>query len=183
MPSMRRPNSHFAVLTNCVPGVFVGVSSSTAVISTTICVCAGMMFGAKAKVSRPPTFENVCVIGAPVAAQYAVWLTYVRFTPVAFRSSQTVMACRSLSEPWLLITVPLAGSNSTGITSLYVNGTPIVAVDAGGFCLSIFSIGISRFWHFCMTVVDELFANQILLPWTTSHAMFPVCTTLSNTRR
>src|SRR5215831_5998022 len=93
------------------------------------------------------------------------------------------MSCRSLSEPWLLITVPLAGSNSTGITSLYVNGTPIVAVDPGGFCLSIFSIGISRFWHFDWTVVDELFANQILLPWTMSHAMLPVCTTLSNTSR
>src|SRR5215831_17022817 len=93
------------------------------------------------------------------------------------------MSCRSFSEPWLLITVPLAGSNSTGITSLYVNGTPIVAVDPDGFCLSIFSTGISRFWHFVWTVVDELFANQILLPWTMSHAMLPVCTTLSNTRR
>ena len=40
----------------------------------------------------------------------------------------TVTPCRSLSDPASSITLPVAGSNSTGIASVYVKGTPMVAV-------------------------------------------------------
>ncbi len=85
---------------------------------------------------------------------------------MALRSSQTVMLCRSLTLPWLLITAPVAGSNRTGMTSFHVNGTPMVAVVrfVGTFCLSIFSTGISRLRQCSWTVVDALLTNQILLP-------------------
>jgi len=46
------------------------------------------------------------------------------------------------------MTVPVAGSNRTGMTSRQVNGTPMVATGGpGGFCLSIFSTGIRMFWQ------------------------------------
>ena len=65
---MSRPNCHFAVLTNCVPITFAGDSSSTTVISITICCSAGMM-GKISKVSRPPTFEKLCGTSSPLASQ------------------------------------------------------------------------------------------------------------------
>ena len=73
----------------------------------------------------------------------------VSATPVALRSSTIVMLCRSFTDPEVLITDPVAGSNSTGEVKVYLNGTPIAAVVCpAGFCLSIFSTGISRFWQF-----------------------------------
>src|SRR5262245_60447531 len=114
-------------------------------------------------VSCPPTFVNVCGTAAPLASHVIVWLTYVRSTPVSLRSSQTVMLCRSLIEPWKLMTCCVAGSNSTGIVSRYVNGTPTVTNGGPcGFALSIFSTGISRFWQFSWIVLDEPLTNQIL---------------------
>src|SRR5262245_60091968 len=92
------------------------------------------------------------------------------------------MLCRSLTLPWVLITVPVAGSYRTGMMSFHVNGTPIVAVIrfVGTFCLSIFSTGISRLRQWSWTEVDELLTNQILFPWELRlHDMLPVCTTLS----
>ena len=65
---MSLPKSHFAVLMNCVPIAFVGVLSSTTVSSIRICCPAGMI-GKSSKVSRPPTFENVCGAGAPLLSQ------------------------------------------------------------------------------------------------------------------
>jgi hypothetical protein len=50
----------------------------------------------------------------------------------------------------------------------------------GGFFLSIFSTGISLFWQFgLMLVANEPLTNQILCPWTASHDIWPVNTTLS----
>jgi hypothetical protein len=49
----------------------------------------------------------------------------------------------------------------------------------GGFFLSIFSTGISLFWQFGLRVLVEPLTNQILWPWTASHDMLPVNTTLS----
>src|SRR5262245_38539756 len=94
------------------------------------------------------------------------------------------MLCRSLTLPWLLMTVPVAGSNSTGMTIFHVNGTPIAAVVrfVGTFCLSIFSTGIRRLRQCCCTEDDALLTNQILLPWEGRlHDMLPVWTTLSKT--
>src|SRR5262249_46518816 len=81
----------------------------------------------------------------------------------------------------LLITVPVPGSNRTGIVNVQVKGTPMVTKGGpGGFCLSIFSTGIRRLRHLSWTEVDELLTNQILLPWELRlHDMLPVWTTLS----
>src|SRR6187455_150071 len=123
-------------------------------------------------VRLPPTFVNVCGTGVPLASHVIVWLTYVRSTSGSLRLSQTVMLCRSLIEPWKLMTWPVAGSNSTGIVSRYVNGTPIVTNGGpAGFALSIFSTGISRFWQFCWIVLDEPLTNQILWPATALQAI------------
>src|SRR6185436_496509 len=92
------------------------------------------------------------------------------------------MLCRSLTLPWLLMTVPVPGSKRTGMTSFHVNGTPIAAVVrvVGTFCLSIFSTGIRRSRQCAWTDEDALLTNQILLPWDGRlHDMLPVWTTLS----
>ena len=49
----------------------------------------------------------------------------------------------------------------------------------GGFCLSIFSTGISRFWQFSLILLEEPLVNQILCCSTELQDMLPVCTTLS----
>ena len=78
------------------------------------------------------------------------------------------------------MTVPLRGSNNTGDVSLYLNGTPIEAVVwPAGFCLSIFSTGMNRFWQFAWIPVDEPLTNQMWWPATALQAIWPVCTTLS----
>jgi hypothetical protein len=69
--------------------------------------------------------------------------TTVRSTPVAFRSSVMTTVCRSLLDPLLMMTLPVAGSYSTGMLRRYVNGTPIEAYGLG-LCLSIRSTGTSR---------------------------------------
>src|SRR5215467_14894905 len=74
VPLMSRPNCQLAVLKNCFPGTFVGVSLSTTVMLMTNCCPAGMM-GKPLKVSTPPTLENVCGIGVPLLTHVAVWLT------------------------------------------------------------------------------------------------------------
>ena len=65
---MSRPKSHFAVLENCFPGVFVGLSSSTTVSSMTNWSPAGTI-GNRSKVSWPPTFEKVWGTGAPLPSE------------------------------------------------------------------------------------------------------------------
>src|SRR2546428_2579398 len=90
------------------------------------------------------------------------------------------MPCSSFGDPLELMTVPDAGSNRTGIVSLYVKGTPMVAVVwPGGFCLLIFSTGTKRFWQPALSVLDELLVNQIWCPRTALHDILPVNTTLS----
>src|SRR5262245_39516720 len=97
------------------------------------------------------------------------------------RSSRTTMVWMSLTDPWLLMTPPVAGSNSTGMRSVQVKGTPTVTNGGpGGFCLSIFSTGIRRLMQLVWTVVEALLTNQMKLPWTARlQDMLPVCTTLS----
>ena len=105
------------------------------------------------KSRRPPVLVKLWLTGAPVSLQYISYEMNLRSTPVAFRSSVTWMLCRSLTEPcqsMTPLTVPVFGSTfgskSTGIVSVYVNGTPTLAVVvSGGFCLSIFSTGIRMF--------------------------------------
>src|SRR5262245_51950829 len=92
------------------------------------------------------------------------------------------MLWRSLTLPCVLMTVPVAGSNRTGMTSFQVKGTPIAAVVrfVGTFCLSIFSSGIRRLRQWSWTELDELLTNQILLPCDGRlQDMLPVWTTLS----
>src|SRR5215471_14963668 len=55
----------------------------------------------------------------------------------------------------------------------------VAVVWPAGFCLSIFSTGIMRFWQLCLISLDELLVNQIEWPATALQAMLPVCTTLS----
>ena len=74
-PLINRPKSHFAVLMNCVPMAFAGVSSSTTVMSMTNWRPAGMMRSPKSKVSSPPALEKSCGTGVPVSFQVMVWLT------------------------------------------------------------------------------------------------------------
>src|SRR5262245_21379091 len=97
-------------------------------------------------------------------------------------SSRTVMLCRSFTDPWELMTVPVAGSNRTGMVILQVKGTPMAAVVrfVGTFCLSIFSTGIRRLRQLGLRVVDVPLTSQILFPWAARlHDMLPVITTLS----
>src|SRR5262249_42214997 len=90
------------------------------------------------------------------------------------------MPCRSFGDPLELITVPVTGSNRTGIVSLYVKGTPMVAVVwPAGFCLLIFSTATRRFWQFSLILLDEPLVNQMWCPRTELQDMLPVCTTLS----
>src|SRR5262247_1437691 len=90
------------------------------------------------------------------------------------------MWCRSLRLPWLLITMPVAGSNRTGIVIVQVNGTPMVTNGGpGGFALSIFSTGIRRLRQLGLRVVAEPLTSQIRFPWTARlHDMLPVMKTL-----
>src|SRR5262249_13965136 len=53
----------------------------------------------------------------------------------------------------------------------------------GGFCLSIFSTGIKRFWQLGLTVVMEPLTNQIAFPCGLSQEMLPMKSTLSKTTR
>src|SRR5262245_9035825 len=89
------------------------------------------------------------------------------------------MLCRSLSDPSVLMTVPVAGSNRTGILNLYVKGMPTVAVVwPAGFCLSIFSTGIRRLRQLCLRLLVEPLVNQRKFPWEFKlHDMLPVNTT------
>ena len=48
-----------------------------------------------------------------------------------------------------------------------------------GFCFSIFSTGISRFWQLALILLDEPLTNQILCSCVALHDMLPICTTLS----
>src|SRR5213594_2300842 len=91
------------------------------------------------------------------------------------------MLCRSLTDPWLLMTMPVAGSNRTGIFSVQVKGTPMVTNGGpGGFALSIFSTGIRRLRQLGLRVVDVPLTSQIVFPWTERlHDMLPVITTLA----
>ena len=58
-------------------------------------------------------------------------------------------------------------------------GANHAVVCPAGFCLLIFSTGISRFWQFGWIPVDEPLVNQILCPRTALHDIWPVCSTLS----
>ena len=90
---------------------------------------------------------------------------------------------RPLFGPGLFLAVLLAASSALAGSSLTPASSqapaPVTAVPAapaaqaapapatvaaspGGFCLSIFSTGISRFWHFSWTWVDAPLTNQIL---------------------
>src|SRR6185295_17047152 len=93
------------------------------------------------------------------------------------------MLCRSLTDPWLLMMVPVPGLKRTGMVIVQVNGTPMVTNGGpGGFVLSIFSTGIRMLRHLVWTSVEALLTNQMKLPWDWRlHAMLPVCTTLSKT--
>src|SRR5437762_2891380 len=141
---MSRPNCQLAVLMNCFPEAFTGVLFRTTVRLMMNCRPAVTM-GKLSNVSTLPTLVNVCGTGVPSSSQVTVWLTYVRSTPVALRSSMTLMLCRSFGDPWKSTTVPVAGSNRTGIVSFQVKGTPTVTKGGpGGFAFSIFSTGNSR---------------------------------------
>src|SRR5689334_22924694 len=91
------------------------------------------------------------------------------------------MLCRSLGDPWLLMTMPLAGSNRIGMVIVQVKGTPMVTNGGpGGSALSIFSTGIRRLRQLGLRVVDVPLTSQILFPCTARlHDMLPVITTLS----
>src|SRR5438477_9548276 len=91
------------------------------------------------------------------------------------------MPCRSFGDPLELMTVPVAGSNKVGIVSLYVKGTPMVAVVwPAGFCLLIFSTGIRRFRQVALSVLDEPFVNHMRFPCEFKlQDILPVNTTLS----
>ena len=161
---MSRPKSHLAVLMNCFPGVF----TAGLLFRTTLSVMANcrpaVTIGMLSNVSTLPTLVNVCGTGVPSSSQVRVGgPTTVRSTPVALRSSTTVMLCRSLTDPAKSMTVPVAGSNRTGIVSVQVKGTPMVTKGGpGGFDLSIFSTGIRMFWQPALRVLVEPLTNQSL---------------------
>src|SRR5206468_8242213 len=91
------------------------------------------------------------------------------------------MLCRSLGDPWLLMTIPVAGSKRIGILMVQVKGTSMVTNGGpGGFALSIFATGIRRLRQLGLRVVDVPLTSQIVFPWTERlHDMLPVITTLS----
>src|SRR5215831_17688766 len=178
---MSRPNCHVAVLMNCLPLVLTtGLLFRTTVSARRICRPA-VTIGILSKVRTLPTLVKVCGTAVPSSFQVIVWLTYVRSTPVALRSSTIWTLWMSLTDPWLSMTVPEAGSNRTGMVIVQVNGTPIVTNGGpGGSALSIFSTGMSRLRHLASSVVDVPLTSQILFPWTARlHDMLPVITTLS----
>src|SRR5437867_3703558 len=139
---MSRPKSHVAVLMNCVPLVLGGSLLFRTTVSAMVNCRPAVTIGNWSNVRTLPMFVNLCGTFVPSSFQVMVWLTWVRSTPVALRSSTTVMLCRSLTDPWLLMTMPVAGSNRTGIVMVQVKGTPMVTNGGpGGFGLSIFSTG------------------------------------------
>src|SRR4029453_7420384 len=119
---MSRPKLQPALLMNDLPLVLGGsVLFRTTVSAISNCRPAGTM-GKLSHVRTLPMLVNVGVGTTGVPSSTHVMLGV---TPVALRSSTTLMLCSSLGDPWLLMTMPLAGSYRIGILIVQVKGTPM----------------------------------------------------------